>query len=195
MASTRLAAAAVLTVAVAVSACAKDTDAGDPPAPPPSAASQSPQEPAGADVPPHNERGHLVKDLGAEAGIGRGEEAATFVLDRVEVSPGCEEPYVDGPDSGTVLRLHLRVATGSDPEIARALNGLLNPFNFAELGSDGVTHPAEPGTCYSETERPRSFGTNQQYRMTLDVVVPEASGTLILATSWLEYGNGWEWTY
>ncbi|MCR3721521.1 MULTISPECIES: hypothetical protein [Prauserella salsuginis group] len=47
-----------------------------------------------------------------------------------------------------------------------------------------------------EGELSGQFGVNQKYRGTIEIVVPEASGTLALDPGALMGGPaGWEWTY
>jgi hypothetical protein len=157
-------------------------------APTAEAAESQPAKPA------TNERGHLVKELGEEAGFGDGDSAVAFAIDKIEVDPDCQA-YGVTPESGHTLLLHVRVATGSDPEMAMATAGVVNPFNFVEIGSDGVTSPADVGSCADyESNLASNFGVNQQYRGTIEIVVPEASGVLALATH-MQGSGGWEWHY
>lgn len=57
--------------------------------------------------------------------------------------------------------------------------------------------PAQPGSCADYTkELPATFGVNQRYSGTIELVVPEASGTLALDPGTMMSGpSGWEWTY
>lgn len=143
-----------------------------------------------------NERGNLVMELGDEAGVtarSSNEPVATFSIDKVEIDPKCHEYGIAAEDGHTLL-LHVRVATGDNKEVNSALPGLLNQFGFSELGSDGVTNPSEYGMCTDpEKGLPFQYGANQKYRGTIEIVVPEANGTLILDLP--GGGGGWEWTY
>lgn len=146
-----------------------------------------------------NERGYLPKELGETAGIGYREDddpgGVDFTLDSVDVDPSCA-PYSDPPTEGHTLLLHFRVATGDNSKYAQATAQVLNPNRFAELDSDGVTHSAEMGTCTDASDRlPHQYGVNQKYVGTIELVVPEASGTLILDLPSLENTGGWEWHY
>lgn len=183
---------AVLTVALA--GCSEpDTSAEEQPelpskAPSATTTSKTPDEPK------TNERGHLVKKLGQKAGLGEGKGSVTFAIDRVTVDPPCEE-YGEKPTSGHTLVLDIRVATGNDPDIASAVSFLLDISNFAELSRDGVTRPAEDGYCATTDDGlPETYGVNQKYRGQIELVVPEANGTLILANE-MSNAGGWEWRY
>lgn len=144
-----------------------------------------------------NERGHLVKKLGDKAGWGDENDAVTWTIDKITVDPPCGE-YGEKPASGHTLVLNIRVATGKDPEIAAMLPMLLNSGSFAELSKDGVTQPAEFGLCRAGDDGfrgfPDAYGVNQKYRGQLELVVPEATGTLIHVSA-MQNAGGWEWTY
>ncbi|ACU96768.1 hypothetical protein Svir_17410 [Saccharomonospora viridis DSM 43017] len=190
----RLALTALFCVLLATSACAEDqASAGSrPELPEESSAETTTQE--DKDEPETNERGNIPKKLKEEAGLihERGDSSAVFAIDEIKVDPECHE-YGVKPDKGHTLLLHVRVATGVEADANDAMSLLLNPYNFAELGSDGVTSPASSGMCTDPDEYlPMQFGMNQKYRGTIEVVVPEASGTLILTNYG---GRGWEWTY
>ncbi|WP_232211885.1 hypothetical protein [Saccharomonospora halophila] len=179
-----------------------NSDAGSAGGPPSLPATANSSTPSGEtdNGPERNERGNLVKSLGEEAGVfprGEGPDSpgsVTFAIDEIDVDPECGE-YGQAPDEGHTLILHVRVATGDDREIAQRLSGVLNPFNFAEIGEDGVTRPAEAGMCTDSSRGlPMNFGPNQQYKGVVEIVVPEASGILTLTTPVADAG-GWEWTY
>lgn len=163
--------------------------------------STEPAQQAGtaSDGPETNDRGYLVKDLGEEAGwsgmSGDSEGSVTFAIDKVVVDPPCDE-YGQQPDSGRTLLLHVRVATGHDRDTARRAAGVLNPFNFAEVGGDGITRDAQSGMC-TDPQRglPTDYGINQKYAGTIEIVVPEANGSLILKSQSLAGPGGWEWNY
>lgn len=144
-----------------------------------------------------NERGNLVKKLGEEAGYGSTDPNdpgnVTFTIDKVEVDPPCDE-FGEAPEAGHTLLLHLRVATGSDPQVATMLPALFYPGAFSALTNDGVTKPAELGMCTGfDDQMPMQYGTAQKYTGTIELVVPEASGTLIMNAAGMS--QGWEWEY
>lgn len=142
--------------------------------------------------PETNERGNIPKKLKEEAGLihERGDSSVVFAIDEIKVDPECRE-YGVKPDKGHTLLLHVRVATGDEADANDAMSLLLSPCNFAELGSDGVTSPASSGMCTDPDEYlPMQFGMNQKYRGTIEVVVPEASGTLILTNYGVVAGSG-----
>ncbi|EHR49955.1 hypothetical protein SacmaDRAFT_1685 [Saccharomonospora marina XMU15] len=148
-----------------------------------------------------NERNHIAMALGDEAWTGpkqreNGPEGTTFVIDEIEVDPACDA-YGIAPDAGHTLLLHVRVATGTDQLAAQDAAYVLNPFNFVEIGKDGVTTPAQVGACTDYAKAlPQTFGINQQYTGTIELVVAQASGTLGLAPGSTTGGPaGWEWSY
>lgn len=147
-----------------------------------------------SDKPETNERGYVPKKLGEEARYGTdptSDSASVFSIDKVEINPTCSKFGMPN-ENGETLLLHVRVATGDDETALLALSGVLNAFAFAELTEEGVTKQAQLGACTDPTEAlPGTFGANQKYRGTIELVVPEASGTLILD----DFGEGWEWTY
>jgi hypothetical protein len=91
------------------------------------------------------------------------------------------------------LVLDVRVETGSDAEVARVVAGILNPYSFSEIGDDGVTRTSTAGSCTDYRKAlPGMFGVNQKYEGTVEIVVPEANGSLVLVNPG---GGGWEWRY
>lgn len=151
--------------------------------------------------PETNERNYIPMQLEDEAWVGppgdaRGSTGTSFAIDSVEVDPGCHA-YGTPPESGHTLLLHVRVATGSDQLAAMDAASVVNPFSFVEIGADGVSHPADIGTCTDfEDQLSSNFGVNQKYSGTVEIVVPEASGTLALDPGAMAEGpSGWEWTY
>lgn len=164
---------------------------------PPSAAEAAPTTTTPTIGAKTNERGLIEKKLGQKASLGNepGASDSTFTIDKVTVDPPCAE-FGQKPDSGHVLVLDVRVATGPDREIAEGLSAVLYEGAFSEVGKDGVTTQAEFSTCAAAqgNELPAPFGINQKYRGQIELVVPEANGKLIQSSPALSYG-GWEWTY
>lgn len=153
---------------------------------------------AGAKV---NDRGYIPKKLGEEAGLTPGQDrndpgTVKFVVDKVEVDPSCHE-YGMKPENGHTLLLHMRVATGNNREYAEGSSGIFQATNFVEIGKDGISHPARYGECTDYAQRlPDNFGMNQRYVGTVELVVPEASGTIVLALpGGMNNTSGWEWRY
>lgn len=146
--------------------------------------------------PPTNERGHIIKRLGEEAGwsLDEADSGVSFSIDKVIVDPPCGE-YGEKPESGHTLLLQVRVATGESRESASVAAGILNPYSFAEVGSDGITRDAQDGYCGDERALPHTFGINQKYAGVIELVVPEANGSLVLQQPSMENSAGWEWTY
>jgi hypothetical protein len=136
-----------------------------------------------------------VKTLGEEGGFGEGAGSVMFSIDAIQVDPPCFE-YGMKPESGHTLLLSVRVATGNDAEAAQVTGGVINPYNFSVLGSDGVTKPVESGMCTDYANNlPSEFGLNQQYAGTIEVVAPAPTGKLILQTTFADGTVGWEWPY
>lgn len=189
--------ATAATILFVASCAATDTSAGAGPELPPRSAPAS--NVVGNASPQTNERGNLVKQLGEKAGLGNHEQAfaVTFTLDKVEVDPPCAQ-YGQKRHAGHMLLLHFRVATGNDPEVARSVASALNPFNFNEITTDGLTKQAQAGSCTAfDNKLPYNYGINQQYSGTIEIVVPEASGIIALNPPLhpdAESG-GWEWHY
>ncbi|OLT45217.1 hypothetical protein BJF85_02200 [Saccharomonospora sp. CUA-673] len=153
------------------------------------------------DQPGTNERNYLPMNLGDEAWTGPvgdegGSSGTSFTIDRIDVDPGCDA-YGMPPESGHTLVLHVRVATGDDQLTAMDASSTLNPYNFVEIDSSGVSHGAEFGACTAhEKALPMNFGVNQKYSGTIELIVPEASGSLALDPGMAMNGPaGWEWTY
>lgn len=93
----------------------------------------------------------------------------------------------------------LRIATGDDPKVVDQVGGVINPFNFVEIGKDGITRDTSLGMCAdpSANQLPDTYGPNQKYQGVMDLEVTDASGTLALQLMALEENGdrGWEWTY
>jgi hypothetical protein len=163
------------------------------------AAAAASAEPAAQDV---NERGFIVKQLGAPAcfgGAGKNcEGGVSFSVDQVDVDPPCGE-FGSHPDNGHTIVLHLRIATGSDAKVADRVGGVINPFSFVEIGKDGVTRDTGFGLCVdpSTNKLPDTYGPNQQYEGVMDLEVTEASGTIALQLGMADEDGerGWEWAY
>lgn len=196
-----LTAAALIIGAVALVGCS-GSDPGDtaarPELPPTTTSAAATGQPA-ADTPETNERGHLVKDLGQEAGLMSTKGASgdvTFSIDKIEVDPECGE-YMTPPESGHTLALHVRVATGDDTQAAEAASYVLNPYNFTEITSDGLTTQAQAGMCVAiEDHLTQSFGPNQKYSGIIELAVGEASGIVALSPQGgMPNISGWEWQY
>lgn len=158
----------------------------------PAPASAAPVVPDPA--PERNDRGMVPKQLGEVAGLGESLDnlLVSFSVNSVEVDPKCHE-YGYAPDAGRTLLLNVSVSTTADVEAAEELSYVLFASNFSEVGSDGVTRPSQYGGCTEAgASMPSMFGPNQQYAGWIEIVVPEASGILILSDG---YGGGWEWAY
>lgn len=196
--------AIIATALLVLPACAAQSgasgDGPELPAPASEATTEVPSTSAPAsDMLETNERGYLVKEIGEKAGWagtpGDSDGAVTFALDKIVVDPPCHE-YGQPPESGHTLLLHVRVATGNDRDTAMAAAGVLNPFNFAEVGKDGITRDADIGMC-TDPQRGLSadYGINQKYAGTIEIVMPEANGSLILKDQSMTGPGGWEWSY
>ncbi|HEX6361001.1 hypothetical protein [Actinophytocola sp.] len=149
-----------------------------------------------------NERGLIVKQLGELAcfgGAGKNcDGGVSFAVDQVEVDPPCGE-FGSHPENGHTLLLHLRIATGNDLKVVDRVGGVINPFNFVEIGKDGVTRDTSFGMCADPTTNnlPDTYGPNQQYQGVMDLEVTEGSGIIALQLMSAEEDGqrGWEWTY
>lgn len=166
----------------------------DLPLPADASAKQDTPKPA---APSLNDRGLIPKKLGQDGGLtgtdGK-QLVAGFAIDKVQVDPPCSE-YGTPPAAGHTLLLSVSVATGNDQAAAEELSFLLNGGNFVEIGADGVTRPSQFGSCTDAmVTLPGMFGVNQKYSGQIEVVVPEASGTLALTYPGADSG-GWEWQY
>lgn len=188
---------------LALGACTSTADpqSGAPELPPKSTSASPSAEGASADEIETNERGNIPKELGQRAGFGSQDwddpAGVTFSLDKVEIDPPCANTYATPPENGHTLLLHFRVATGDNPEYAKTTGSVLNPFNFFEITNDGLSEQARAGTCATEQgeQLPYNYGPNQKYKGTIEIVVPEASGTLVLTLPQMANGGGWEWHY
>ncbi len=183
--------------------CADTSTSGGENAPQlPAAAGSTAAAPAAAAEQQTNERGFIVKQLGETAcfgGAGKNcDGGVSFAIDKVDVDPPCGE-FGSHPDNGHTVVLHLRIATGADAAVVDRVGGIINPFNFVEIGKDGVTRNTSFGLCVdpSTNELPNTYGPNQQYQGVMDLEVPEASGTIALQLMGGEEDGqrGWEWTY
>lgn len=174
-----------LLVTAACSTAPRARTSSGPALPPPVSTS-----PTAAAKPVVNERGNIVKKLGEEGGWGEGRAATSFTVDKVIVDPNCK--YPTGPSSGHTILVEVRVATGA--EQSNLASSILNSANFAEIGTDGVTRPAEFGSCTDARRLPQSYGANQKYQGAIELVVPEADGSLVLNAQ-SSTSAGWEWRY
>ncbi|WP_158882089.1 hypothetical protein [Amycolatopsis anabasis] len=150
----------------------------------------SPEKPAV----PTNERGNILKELGAEAAFGEPGSEVRFAIDKIEVDPKCDQ-YAPKREPGRhTLVLHIRVATGDDAGTNERLGGVVNPFSIKLLGEDGLTVSASPSMCLSESGSRLStdLGPNQRTQGVLEIEAPMAHGTLIVP---LSSDKGWEWKF
>ncbi|MBK1786383.1 FCD domain-containing protein [Prauserella cavernicola] len=102
-------------------------------------------------------------------------------------------PVPDGPDGHTDEWTQARVAfhTATMTQAGEPHVGAHQPYPTGPQ-----PYSAEAGMCTDPDASlsMANFGPNQKYTGTIELVVPEASGTLILAPAGMMTG-GWEWNY
>lgn len=189
-----IAAAAAMTITLLAGACTTSPDspvegAGD------NGRSTSPELAGGEE----NEQGYVVVPPGSKAAIvgssSSVEEVTQFKVEFVEVDPECADHH-SRPEKGRTLLVTFRIVTGTDDRISSRLGGVFVPRAFSELTSGGVTVPAERGFCTeSGWSLPGRYAPNSEYIGTIELVVPEASGTLLMDNLENSAGGGWEWSY
>jgi hypothetical protein len=170
-----------------LAACSPPTQ----PAPSPTTSSSAPAAPSSV-----NSHGLYPKALGQPAGWGEygNPTQNTFTVDKVDVDPPCWQGGVK-PRTGHTLLLHLRVTTGDNPTTVQKLAEGLLPSRWREFSRDGIIRPAGPGICVDWHERLRSpMDPNHTYAGTVELVVPDASGALVLYYPG-DTAGGWEWRY
>lgn len=193
------AALAVTTIAIcalAVGGCAKSTAPAPPPQLPQPATAQPAQDPGVMPGVRTNERHNIPKQLGQQAGLSTDNGSdITFSVDRITVDPPCDMPLGKQPGQH-LIRVDMRVATPKSNPVLQGLPVLFSPNSWSTLGADGVTTPAVSGFCADGTTKslPQTYGANQKYRGTVDLLVPERHGTLALTQPMSDAG-GWEWEY
>lgn len=152
--------------------------------------------PAASEAPATTVRGNIPKRVGELAGFGSDDAPAqnTFAINRITVDPPCS-PAGTKPKTGHTVVLEVTVNTGGDADRAAELGRMLTPGFFSVVGSDGTEHGAWPGDCTDPNRNlPSTFTVRKRYSGTIELKVPEASGTLILAGT-MENATGWEWRY
>lgn len=188
------------TLGAVVSACEGDT-AGSPQAPdPPHPSVQESEAPVDPFTP--NERGYQEIELGEEVTFFAGAEVgdkATFTINSVQVDPPCASEYLTGrpaPEGKHTLLLNITAKTGSDDTMNQEMGYTLTYAQWNQV-VNGVTRGTESPTCvYAEDDLSKMtpFGRNQTYQGTVEMIVDESSGTLILENT-AGYPAGWELDY
>lgn len=182
-----------------VSACDGDGQDSAPAPPPPSKVQEfeAPVDPFTT-----NERGYEEIKIGQEVTYFAGAEVGdktTFTINSVQVDPPCASEYMTGtpaPNGKHTLLLDVTAKTGSDENMNQELGYTLTYDTWNQL-VNGVTRGTDAPTCvYAEDDLFGSvpFGLNQTYRGTVEMIVEEPSGTLILENT-SGYPAGWELDY
>jgi len=158
---------------------------------------------ASTDEPETNDRGNIVKALGEEGGTTTpdGDPVMTFAVDAITPDIACTEEYAPEPENGHLTAIQFRVATkpGVTPEDLGYAS--INAYNFKFIGSDGLTFSnVDTIATYGCLDRGAMFPSDQlrpgsQYAGTILLDLPEPSGTIVYAPSFLSNISGWEWNY
>jgi hypothetical protein len=125
-----------------------------------------------------------------------GTPAVTFSIDSVTVDPPCD-PHGTKPEHGHTLLMQAHVTTTDDVPAAQDLGFLLYFSSFTEIAKDGTPHTADPSRCIDKSrELPGNLEPNQTYSGLIQIVVPEANGTIAIQDPLTgAETQGWQWTY
>lgn len=191
-----IAAAAAMTITLLAGAC---TTSPDSPVEGTSKSSRPTRTNPNFDDGERTDQGYVAVPEGRRAIVGvessTVEEATKFVVESVEVDPPCSS-FMDPPEDGHTLLVTFRITTGSDKRISDRLRPMFVQFAFSELTRDGTTVPVRRGICTDEGwSMPHRYAPNSEYVGTVELVVPEASGTLLMDNLADRRGGGWEWSY
>lgn len=181
------------------------TTSGEPLTLPPTTTSASPTPTRSS--PPTSDRGLIVKTLGEDSGYGypdpdrAGEFSLKFILDAIEVDPGCTSPDARVPSLGHFIVLSLRFSTAPDMDAGVATPYFFDPGDWHVIGPDGVREnendTVEAFTCLNDSEliprEPIGPGTQLVGKIVLDASA--TSGLITYTPPAISNAGGWEWTF
>ncbi|GAA2197086.1 hypothetical protein [Sinomonas flava] len=200
-----LAASAVLTGALLLSACGS-TGAGTPSSAPtvaPAAAGGSaqatsaPSSAAAAPEAAQSSRGNLVKAVGEPASqTYNGETVATFVAAAIEPAAGCTAQFASAPKNGQIVVATFNVETTAALSKTISKNFSLNMFGWKAVAGNGTTVNGNPVAimCLDSAEQlPSTMGPGEKATGKIAFDVPAGAGTLVYTAPGAP--AGWEWSY
>lgn len=149
-------------------------------------------------TPDTNVRGDITNQVGTPFTLddnGSGQTYATVTVEKISVDPKCTAPYARPNNAGHTVVLDARVTTSSDATPTE-LSDVLNPFEFAVIGSDGVTHTGliDTAMCFPVSQQmPINMNPGSKYRGKIILNSPISAGTLVYRPT--GFSNGVEWRF
>jgi hypothetical protein len=195
--------AAVIIASIITSSIAADTNsATNSPAPtiPPAATSSAlATDNPGATI---SERGNIIRALGQGAGLSdkSGNQAVSFVVNKITIDPVCTAEFARPPQNGHFLALDISAQTF--PPLKDLFGSGQFDFgasNWKLIAANGTTYNGSLNSgpaigCLADAEQlPDLVGTGEKVTGTLILDVPATKGTLVFAPTFAD--ASWEWQY
>ena len=192
------AAPGVIALALALCACTGPTATSPAPAPTPSSGSTTTTV-ATTPTQELTAQGFLPKKVGQIGGLDCTNDiescAIKFTVDKIDVSPQCDQYGTKAVAGRKTVVLHVSLTTGAlSPDGEAAAPMIFNPYSLKGLGADGFVHDAQSGMCTSyETRLSNTILPNSRYTGTVEVEVPESVSSIAAAYSSGGPNRGWVW--
>ena len=155
-----------------------------------------------SDDPERTDRGNISKKVGDEAGLttSSGDPVVDFTVTDIQTDFQCTNPYAEGPENGSFVKVDIEATTGSTEALEEAFfidSFSFTPFQWKFVDSSGHTanEIATSPTfgCLEGAEAiPSDIGPKENVAGSLILDIPENSGTLIFEPAGA--GGGWEWS-
>lgn len=171
-----------------------------PPTIPPAASSSA--LPTDTPVEAKSDRGNIIRTLGQGAGLAdkSGNQAVSFVLNKITIDPECTSEFARPPQNGHYLALDISAQTF--PPLKDLFGSGQIDFgahNWKLIVANGTTYNGTLSSgpalgCLADSEKlPDRVGTGEKVTGTLILDVPATEGTLVFAPTFAD--ASWEWQY
>ena len=171
---------------------------------PPAAPSSAPTSALATDNPGEtkSDRGNIIRTLGQGAGLSdkSGNQAVSFVVNKITIDPVCTGKYAQPPQNGHFLALDISAQTYPPlKDLFGSGQFDFGAYNWKLIAANGTTYNGSLNSgpaigCLADAEKlPDRVGTGEKVTGTLILDVPATEGTLVFAPTFAD--ASWEWQY
>jgi hypothetical protein len=149
-----------------------------------------------------SERDNIIRTVGQGAGLSdkSGNQAVSFVVNKITLDPACTGKYPRPSENGHFLALDIS-AQGFQPLKDVFGSGTFSMYasNWKLIAANGTTYNGDLGSgpalgCLPDSEQlPDRVGIGEKVTGTLILDVPATEGTLVFKPTFAD--SGWEWQY
>lgn len=149
-----------------------------------------------------SDRGNIIRTLGQGAGLSdqSGNQAVSFVLNKITIDPVCTGNYARPPENGHFLALDISAQTFPPlKDLFGSGQFDFGAYNWKLIAANGTTYNGSLNSgpaigCLADAEKlPNRVGTGEKVTGTLILDVPATEGTLVFAPTFAD--ASWEWQY